>query len=199
MRNRSDLPAYNSLHQYLVERGFKPQLQKLDNEASKALKRSIREKGIDYQLVPPQIHRQNAAERAIQTFKNHFIVCLGTTDKHFHFTCGIAFYPKPSQPSISFGPPASTLDSQRKNTYSASPEHQILPWIKSTWGRLAHSNEACSDARRIYFSFLIKFGIPAIFLTITPDDLRNFRIVVYSLSPHKITVVPPGIASLELF
>ena len=50
-----------------------------------------------------------------------------------------------------------------------------------------HANEACSDARRIYFSFLIKFGIPAIFLTITPDDLRNFRIMVYSLSPHKVT------------
>jgi hypothetical protein len=37
------------------------------------------------------------------------------------------------------------------------------------------------------FRFLIKFGIPAIFLTITPDDFRNFRIVVYSLSPHKVT------------
>jgi hypothetical protein len=68
---------------YLVERGFKPQLQKLDNEAFKALKRSIRDKGIDYQLVPPHAHRRNAAERAIQTFKNHFIACLGTTDKNF--------------------------------------------------------------------------------------------------------------------
>jgi hypothetical protein len=75
----------------------------------------------------------------------------------------------------------------RKTQYSASPEHQFLGSIKSTCGRLPHSNEACSDARRIYFSFLIKFGIPAIFLTITPDDLRNFRIVVYSLSPHKLT------------
>ena len=86
MRNRSDtehLRVYNSLHQYLVKRGFKPQLQKLDNEASKALKRSIRDKGIDYHLVPPHIHQQNAAERAMQTFKNHFIACLGTTDKNF--------------------------------------------------------------------------------------------------------------------
>jgi hypothetical protein len=86
MRNCSDtehLRAYNSLHQHLVERGFKPQLQKLDNEASKALKRSIRDKGIDYQLVPPHAHRRNAAERAIRTFKNHFIACLGTTDKNF--------------------------------------------------------------------------------------------------------------------
>ena len=26
----------------------------------------------------------------------------------------------------------------------------------------------------------MRFGLPAIFLTVTPDDLRNFRIVVYS-------------------
>jgi hypothetical protein len=68
MRNYSNtehLRAYNNLHQHLVERGFKPQLQKLDNKASKALKRSIRDKGIDYQLVPPHAHRRNAAERAI--------------------------------------------------------------------------------------------------------------------------------------
>lgn len=86
MRNRSDtehLRAYNQLHQYLVDRGFKPLLQKLDNEASTALKRSIRTKGIDFQLVPPHNHRRNAAERAIQTFKNHFVTCLCTADKHF--------------------------------------------------------------------------------------------------------------------
>jgi hypothetical protein len=28
---------------------------------------------------------------------------------------------------------------------------------------------------------LSKFGLPAIFLTISPDDLRNYRIVVYAL------------------
>jgi hypothetical protein len=97
MKNRSDtehLRAYNKLHQYLVLRGFKPLLQKMDNEASTALKRSIREKGIDYQLVPPHIHRRNAAERAIQTFKNHFVACLCTTDK-------TASCPKPSLRSIS--------------------------------------------------------------------------------------------------
>jgi hypothetical protein len=27
----------------------------------------------------------------------------------------------------------------------------------------------------------MKFGLPSIFLTVSPDDLRNFRIVVYSL------------------
>jgi hypothetical protein len=86
IKDRSDsehLRAYNKLHQYLVDRGFKPRLQKLDNEASNALKRTIRDKDIDFQLVPPHTHRRNAAERAIQTFKNHFVPCLCTAVKHF--------------------------------------------------------------------------------------------------------------------
>jgi len=35
---------------------------------------------IYYQLVPPGIHRRNAAECVICTFKNHFIAGLCTTD-----------------------------------------------------------------------------------------------------------------------
>ena len=38
---------------------------------------------IKYQLVPPHIHRRNAVERAIQTFKSHFIAGLCTTDPEF--------------------------------------------------------------------------------------------------------------------
>jgi hypothetical protein len=71
--------------------------------------------------------------------------------------------------------------------YSNTGENQFLRSIKSMCGKLPHSNEACLEARRSYFSFLMKFGILAIFLTITPDDLRSFRVVIYSLSPHKVT------------
>jgi hypothetical protein len=41
IKNRSEqeiLRAYSKLHQYLTDRGLKPQLQKLDNECSAALK-----------------------------------------------------------------------------------------------------------------------------------------------------------------
>jgi hypothetical protein len=58
-------------------------LQKLDNEASNALKRTMRDKDIDFQLVPPHTHCRNTADRAIQTFKNHFVACLCTADKLF--------------------------------------------------------------------------------------------------------------------
>ena len=38
---------------------------------------------IKYQLVPPEVHRRNAAERAIQTWKHHFIAGLSTLDPTF--------------------------------------------------------------------------------------------------------------------
>ena len=52
-------------------------LQILNNEASTKLKHLITEElGITYQLVPPDIHRHNDAERAIRTFKAHFLSFL---------------------------------------------------------------------------------------------------------------------------
>jgi hypothetical protein len=83
------LRAFNLLHTYLVDRSFAPQHQRLDNEASAGFKSNLRQKGIDFQLVPPHSHRRNAAERAIQTFKNHFVAVLCGTDKSFplHLWC----------------------------------------------------------------------------------------------------------------
>jgi hypothetical protein len=86
MKNCSDkehLRAYNKLHQFLVDCSFKPLLQKLDNEASNALKRTMQDKDINFQLVLSHTHRGNTAECAIQTFKNQFMACLCTADKLF--------------------------------------------------------------------------------------------------------------------
>ena len=58
-------------------------MHKLDNETSKDLIESIEEKGLEYQLAPPHDHRQNPAERAIRTFKNHFIAALYGADDDF--------------------------------------------------------------------------------------------------------------------
>ena len=77
------LHAYKVVHARLVAAGLRPKLQRLDNEASAILKDFMAEEGIDYQLVPPGSHRRNAAERAIRTFKNHFIAGLASVDKDF--------------------------------------------------------------------------------------------------------------------
>ena len=55
----------------------------MDNEASQELKRAIIKNKITYQLTPPNIHRTNAAERAIRTYKNHFLSGLATVDPDF--------------------------------------------------------------------------------------------------------------------
>jgi hypothetical protein len=86
MKSRSAsewVKAYDSIHQELTVKGFKPKLQTLDNEASAALKNFFTVNDITYQLVPPHCHRRNAAERAIRTFKEHFVAGLSSVDPVF--------------------------------------------------------------------------------------------------------------------
>jgi hypothetical protein len=75
--------AYDTVHQELTVNGFKPKLQTLDNEASTALKNFFTVNDIAYQLVPPHCHRRKAAERAIITFKEHFVAGLSSVDPAF--------------------------------------------------------------------------------------------------------------------
>jgi hypothetical protein len=56
---------------------------RLDNEASAAFKECIKANGMTHELVPPGNHRCNLAERAIQTFKHHFIAILCGVDDKF--------------------------------------------------------------------------------------------------------------------
>ena len=79
----SILAAFQVLHTKLVKAGVRPKLQRLDNECSDILKEYMTAEGIDFQLVPPHVHRRNAAERAIRTLKNHFITTLCATDPAF--------------------------------------------------------------------------------------------------------------------
>jgi hypothetical protein len=86
MKSRSAsewVKSYDTIHQELTVKGFKPKLQKLDNEASTALKILSTDNDVDYQLVPPHCHRHNAAERAIRTFKEHFMAGLSSVDPTF--------------------------------------------------------------------------------------------------------------------
>ena len=58
-------------------------LHTLDNEASAILRNYLRSEDMEYQLVSPHIHQRNASERAIRTFKNHFIAGLASTYPNF--------------------------------------------------------------------------------------------------------------------
>jgi hypothetical protein len=86
MKSRSAsewVKAYDTIHQEPTVKGFKTRLQTLDNEASTALKILFTTNDVDYQLIPPHCHRHNAAERAIQTFKEHFVAGLSSVDPSF--------------------------------------------------------------------------------------------------------------------
>jgi hypothetical protein len=86
IKDRTDpelLRAFQVMERELVARGLKPKLMKVENEASKLLKTYLRQQNITFQLVPPYIHRRNAFERAIRSFKDHLIAGLCSTDKSF--------------------------------------------------------------------------------------------------------------------
>jgi hypothetical protein len=75
--------SYDTVHQELTVKGFKPKLQTLDNKASAALNNFFTINDVDNQLVPPHCHHRNAAERAIRTFKEHFVTGLSSVDPTF--------------------------------------------------------------------------------------------------------------------
>jgi hypothetical protein len=63
--------------------GDQPKMHILDNEAFADLKKGLKKHGLDYQVVPPHVHRRNAAERATRTFKSHLLAVLATCDPDF--------------------------------------------------------------------------------------------------------------------
>ena len=78
--------AWEQTHTMLVHQGHPPDLHILDNECSQDLKDAFTKHQIQFQRVPPKEHRVNAAERAIRTFKNHFVSILCTVHSKFPLT-----------------------------------------------------------------------------------------------------------------
>ncbi len=75
--------AFKKYFDELMAKGFKPKLNIMDNQATKHIKQFPSENKCKLQLVEPHNHRVDAAERAIQTFKDAFIAALATTDVDF--------------------------------------------------------------------------------------------------------------------
>jgi len=78
----SMVTAFTEVITTLKARGYHPTLNVMDNKCSAAVKKYIRSENISIHLIPPHNHRVNAAERAITTFKEHFIAALATVDMH---------------------------------------------------------------------------------------------------------------------
>ena len=71
------LLAYEKIMRRLHDNKLTVDLQILENETRAEYKRAIKGKwNANYQLVPPNTHQSNTAERDIHTFKAHFISIL---------------------------------------------------------------------------------------------------------------------------
>ena len=75
--------AYKKKFEYLESKGFRMKVNIMDNQATKIISSFLTSKECKLQLVEPHNHRMNAAERAIETWKDHFISALCTTDSAF--------------------------------------------------------------------------------------------------------------------
>ena len=79
MRNRTTgemIRAYQAALKRLRLSGVRPKKHILDNELSHDYKQAIIDNEMQYELVPAGQHRRNVAEKAIQTWKAHFISVL---------------------------------------------------------------------------------------------------------------------------
>jgi hypothetical protein len=79
---KSLITAYQAIfHRWTSTGVICPNWLILNNEAPEELKQAIRNNKCRVELTPTDQHRRNAAERAIQTFKGHFIsVLAGAAD-----------------------------------------------------------------------------------------------------------------------
>ena len=83
------LQTFKDGHALLLRRGIQPKYCRMDDECSSPIKQFIKDENMDLQLTPPQMHRRNWAERAIQTGKAHLIAGLVGINPNFllHLWC----------------------------------------------------------------------------------------------------------------
>jgi hypothetical protein len=74
---------YKTQFKFLESKGHKIRLNVRDNQCTKQIKKFLTTNICNLLLVEPHNHCVNTAEGAIQTFKDHFISALATTDSKF--------------------------------------------------------------------------------------------------------------------
>ena len=150
-RNRSAgsmLEAYEQIVAQLPKGEARPTVHILDNECSKEFKQAILDNDMTYQLVPPHDHRRNAAEKAIQIFKDHFVAVLCGTDENFPMRLWCSLLPQAVvqlnmlRPSAT-NPKISAFEQLHgPHNYGSHPfailgsglEVHVMPKNRRTWG-----------------------------------------------------------------
>jgi len=83
----SMIKAFETIQEQLTKAGSCPTLHILYNEASKRCKEVVvKQNNSKDQMVSPRMHRRNAANRAISTFKDQLIGRISSADPQFPLT-----------------------------------------------------------------------------------------------------------------
>jgi hypothetical protein len=86
MKNRTEgemIATYQKMVDRMKIAGLGLKHNRLDNECSENFKKFIQKNEMTHKLVPPDCHQHNMAKRAIQTFKNHFVLIFSGVDDRF--------------------------------------------------------------------------------------------------------------------
>jgi len=65
----------------------------------------------------------------------------------------------------------------------------LLKAVNNSCTALGHTAEAACQARTCYFATMDHFGLDSLFLTISPDDLRNPRVQLYAYANKFVSIL----------
>jgi hypothetical protein len=95
----SMVTAFTKVITILKAGHYQPAPNVMNNECSAAVKKYIKSENINIQLITPHNHCVNVAERAIATFKEHFVAAIATIwTRTVLFSCGMNFSRKLNSP-----------------------------------------------------------------------------------------------------
>jgi hypothetical protein len=132
---------------------------KLDNETSVLFRETLKRLNMKAEFIPPDNHRQNPAERDIQTFKNHFIAILCSLPPDFPLNEWDLLLPH-AEMTLNLMRPSKTTDSSSfqqlygpydfKRNPIAPPGTRVLvyesPEHRSSWAPM--ESKVSSSVRR---------------------------------------------------
>ena len=82
LKDETIIEVFESVFNELKDKGHKPTFNVTDNQCTKPIKAFLKKENCKWQFVEPTNHRINAAKRAIQIYKSHFISGLCSTDSN---------------------------------------------------------------------------------------------------------------------
>ena len=80
------LDAFKAGLAFFREHGVHPRTVRMDNEISDDFRDMAKEENLTLDIVPPNCHRRNKAERGIRTAKNHLIATMANAHPDFPMT-----------------------------------------------------------------------------------------------------------------